>query len=70
MVSDWENYAEEALGIFSSLPDLANPYNGTFAQGISWRPLTKFENKGLNKKHPIRELYFYKKGVVSDDAEK
>jgi tRNA (guanine-N7-)-methyltransferase len=61
MVSDWENYAEEALGVFSAVPDLVNPYGGGFAKGISWRPLTKFEKKGLDKNHPIREIYLLKK---------
>jgi tRNA (guanine-N7-)-methyltransferase len=61
MVSDWENYAEEALAVFSAVPGLYNPYGGSFAQGISWRPLTKFEQKGLAKNHPIKEIYFVKK---------
>ena len=60
MVSDFENYAEEALAVFSEIPELVNPYGGSFAQGISWRPPTKFEKKGLDKNHPIREIYMVK----------
>ena len=63
MVSDWENYAEEALAVFSAVPDLYNPYGGGFASGISWRPRTKFEQKGLAKSHPIKEIYLVKKTV-------
>ena len=61
MVSDWENYAEEALAVFSAIPELCNPYGSSFAHGISWRPLTKFEKKGIDKNHLIREIYFVKK---------
>ena len=61
MVSDWENYAEEALAVFSAMPELHNPFGVSFAQGIVWRPLTKFEQKGLDKNHPIKEIYIVKK---------
>ena len=61
MVSDFENYAEDTLTIFSALPELVNPYGNTFAEGISWRPPTKFEKKGIEKNHPIKEIYFLKK---------
>jgi len=63
MVSDWENYAEEALAVFSAVPCLYNPYGGGFAEGIAWRPPTKFEQKGLAKNHPIREIYLVKRAV-------
>jgi tRNA (guanine-N7-)-methyltransferase len=61
MVSDWEDYADQALEVLSAVPGLENPYNGTFARGISWRPVTKFEKKGLEKNHPILEIYLVKK---------
>ena len=61
MASDWEDYAEEAIKVFSSIPELHNPYGDSFAQGFSWRPLTKFEKKGLDKNHTIREIYVVKK---------
>lgn len=56
MVSDWEEYALEALEIFSSIPFIYNPYGG-FAPGMDWRPATKFERKGLEKKYRVREIY-------------
>jgi len=68
MVSDWENYAEEALALFSSVPGLFNPFGETFAEGFSWRPLTKFEKKGLEQNHPIREIYLVK-GKSGNGAE-
>jgi len=66
MVSDWEDYAKEALKVFSAIPELYNPHGESFAQGLSWRPLTKFERKGLDKNHPIREIYVVKKGMAEE----
>jgi len=60
MASDWENYAEEALEVLSAVPDLFNPHD-SFAPKSSWRPVTKFEKKGLDKNHPIKEIYLVKK---------
>jgi len=59
MVTDWEDYALHALEELSAAGALRNIYE-TFAPVQSWRPLTKFEQKGMNKKHVIRELYFIK----------
>jgi len=60
MVTDWEDYALHALEELSASCALRNAYE-TFAQPQSWRPLTKFEQKGMNKEHVIRELYFIKR---------
>jgi tRNA (guanine-N7-)-methyltransferase len=57
MVTDWENYGEEALGELCATPGLKNAYAG-FAQPQPWRPRTKFEQKGLSKNHHVRELFF------------
>jgi tRNA (guanine-N7-)-methyltransferase len=63
MVSDWENYAEEALEAVKSVDTLVNSYAG-FAPHQDWRPETKFEKKGLAKNHTIREIYFVKEVIV------
>jgi len=57
MVTDWEDYAGWALKEFSATPGLINQYEG-FASPQEWRPGTRFEAKGLNKNHQIRELFF------------
>jgi len=57
MVTDWEDYALCALDSLSSCPSLKNAYDD-FAVPQSWRPITKFEKKGLAKEHKIRELFF------------
>jgi len=56
-VTDWEDYALSALAALASCPSLKNAYED-FAVPQSWRPKTKFEQKGLAKDHKIRELFF------------
>jgi len=60
VVTDWEDYALQALEELSLTKGLQNAYD-RFACAQSWRPETKFEKKGLAKEHLIRELYFKKK---------
>lgn len=59
MVTDWENYAEDAFEQLSETPNLKSKYE-KFAPSQSWRPTTKFEKKGLKKEHVINELIFEK----------
>ena len=59
MVTDWENYAEDAFEQLSKTPNLKSKYE-KFAPSQSWRPTTKFEKKGLKKEHIINELIFEK----------
>lgn len=60
MATDWTEYGDWALAELSATPDLENPYGG-FAPRQSWRPETKFERKGLDKAHELRELYFVRR---------
>ena len=57
MVTDWYDYAEDAFAELSATEELRSKYEG-FAPSQTWRPKTKFEQKGLNKAHPITELMF------------
>ena len=57
MVSDWLDYANWALSVLTSTEGMVNVYEN-FALPQSWRPLTSFEKKGLDKKHEIKELFF------------
>jgi len=56
-VTDWEDYGEWAMTELGATAGLKNAYTG-FAEPQGWRPLTKFEEKGLDKNHIIRELYY------------
>jgi tRNA (guanine-N7-)-methyltransferase len=63
MVTDWGDYGEWALRELSATVGLYNPHGG-FAPKQEWRPETKFERKGLDKKHQVREMYFVKEGSM------
>ncbi|MCL2271209.1 MAG: tRNA (guanosine(46)-N7)-methyltransferase TrmB [Treponema sp.] len=57
MVTDWEDYALHALDELKNSRGLKNAYKD-FAEKRTWRPKTKFEEKGLAKDYTIRELFF------------
>jgi tRNA (guanine-N7-)-methyltransferase len=57
MVTDWQEYAEQALEILEATPGLSNAY-ASYAPPQPWRPATAFEAKGRKNGRPIRELYF------------
>ena len=64
-VSDWEDYAEQILEVFSGEESLENKYNH-WADPQDWRTETKFERRGLKKNHLIREVFFIKKQKAGD----
>lgn len=55
-VTDWEPYAEFILAQGEAAPSFRNPYGG-YAPPVPWRPVTRFEKKGLDKQHTIREIW-------------
>jgi tRNA (guanine-N7-)-methyltransferase len=59
VVTDWEKYAFWALEELRATAGLLNVYED-FAPPQIWRPKTRFEQKGLDKEHVIKELYFIK----------
>jgi tRNA (guanine-N7-)-methyltransferase len=61
MVTDWEDYGDWALAELSATEGLRNAHEG-FAPGREWRPRTRFEQKGLEKNHKVRELFFEREG--------
>ena len=60
MVTDWEEYADEVLEISKNEALLSNPFGG-FAPPVAWRPVTKFEQKGMESEHPINEIWLERK---------
>jgi tRNA (guanine-N7-)-methyltransferase len=66
--TDWEPYAQQMLEVLSGEPLLVNQANG-FAPRPEWRPLTKFEQRGLRLGHGVFDLMFRRrKADVSDQA--
>ena len=55
--TDWDDYAQEILATLSAEPLLANTVPD-FAPRPAWRPLTKFEARGLQLGHGVRDLVF------------
>ena len=55
--TDWENYAEQMLAVLSAEPLLANTAEG-YAPRPDYRPLTKFEQRGLRLGHGVWDLVF------------
>lgn len=60
MATDWEDYAVQMLEVLSANTDLKNTAEG-YAPRPEWRPLTKFEQRGLNLGHGVWDLMFVKK---------
>ncbi len=57
--TDWQPYAEQMLEVLSAEPQLRNTADG-FAERPGYRPLTKFENRGLKLGHGVWDLVFEK----------
>ncbi len=57
--TDWQEYAEQILAVFTAEPALANTAPG-FAPRPDYRPLTKFESRGLKLGHGVWDIIFRK----------
>ena len=57
--TDWQPYAEQMLEVLSAEPQLVNS-SQTYAERPGYRPLTKFENRGLRLGHGVWDLVFNK----------
>lgn len=57
--TDWEDYAVQMLEVLSAEPSLKNTADG-YAPRPDYRPVTKFENRGLRLGHGVWDLVFEK----------
>ena len=57
--TDWQPYAEQMLEVLTAEPGLRNTAEGN-APRPDYRPLTKFENRGLKLGHGVWDLVFVK----------
>ena len=60
LATDWENYAQQMLEVLSAEPLLQNSAEG-YAERPQYRPLTKFEKRGLRLGHGVWDLVFIKR---------
>lgn len=58
--TDWQHYAEQMLAVLSAETNLQNTCEG-FAPRPEFRPLTKFENRGLRLGHGVWDVIFTKR---------
>lgn len=58
--TDWEDYAVQMLDVLGKEPQLQNTAEG-YAPQPEYRPLTKFENRGIKLGHGVWDLVFTKK---------
>ncbi len=60
--TDWQNYAEHMLAVLSNEPAMINTSaTGDYSEHPNYRPLTKFENRGLRLGHGVWDLIFRKR---------
>ena len=57
VATDWQDYAEQVLAVLSAEPLLENTA-ADYAPRPAYRPLTKFEKRGINLGHGVWDLVF------------
>jgi tRNA (guanine-N7-)-methyltransferase len=58
--TDWQPYAHQMLEVLGAEPTLVNTAEG-YAEKPAYRPLTKFENRGIKLGHGVWDLVFKKR---------
>ena len=57
VATDWQEYAEWVLDVLNAEPQLKNTATD-YAEKPSYRPLTKFENRGIKLGHGVWDMVF------------
>jgi tRNA (guanine-N7-)-methyltransferase len=60
VATDWQDYAQQILAVLSAEPLLENTA-ADYAPRPTYRPLTKFEQRGINLGHGVWDLVFHRK---------
>ena len=60
VATDWQDYAQQILAVLSAEPLLENTA-ADYAPRPTYRPLTKFEQRGNNLGHGVWDLVFHRK---------
>jgi tRNA (guanine-N7-)-methyltransferase len=65
--TDWQHYAEQILQVLSDEPGLTNTSDSADGYAVKphYRPLTKFENRGIKLGHGVWDLVFRRNTVQS-----
>jgi tRNA (guanine-N7-)-methyltransferase len=62
VATDWQDYAQQVLSVLSAEPLLENTAED-YAPRPAYRPLTKFEQRGLRLGHEVWDLLFRRKKI-------
>jgi tRNA (guanine-N7-)-methyltransferase len=65
--TDWEEYGQQMLDVLSAEPLLENTAAG-FAARPNYRPLTKFENRGIRLGHQVCDVVFRRSNRVAVES--
>ncbi len=60
LATDWQDYAEQMLAVLATNPHLRNSSDG-YTPRPEYRPLTKFEQRGLRLGHGVWDLVFLRR---------
>lgn len=60
VATDWQEYAEWVLEVLNAEPQLQNTAE-SYAEKPGYRPLTKFENRGIKLGHGVWDMVFTRK---------
>ena len=55
--TDWSEYAGQMVAVLDAEPRMVNMYAG-FAPRPIWRPVTRFEQRGLRLGHQVHDVMF------------
>ena len=58
--TDWQPYAQQMLAVLGAEPALSNTAEA-YADKPAYRPLTKFENRGIGLGHGVWDLVFVRR---------
>lgn len=58
LATDWQNYAEQMLEVLTAETGLENTAAAGYADRPDYRPVTKFERRGLKLGHGVWDLVF------------
>ena len=64
--TDWQPYAEQILEVLCAEPLLVNTSSEGYAPKPDYRPLTKFENRGIKLGHGVWDVVFKRQTTLNN----
>ncbi len=67
IATDWQEYAQWVMDVLNAEPLLQNTAQN-YAEKPSYRPLTKFENRGIKLGHGVWDMVFKRQSLMRDES--